>query len=104
MRPGHNPLDMGFSVMTKRTDAVQNGQVRSRAPATERAMQRILRCLTAVPNGNFGVRLPADWTDLAGKGPDSLNENIAASERIAKEPKRVTMLACQKGKIGQRAA
>jgi uncharacterized protein YqgV (UPF0045/DUF77 family) len=83
---------------------MQNGQVRSRAPAAERAMQRILRCLTSVQNGNFGVRLPSDWTDLEGKVADSLNEIIAANERMAKELKRVSTMVGKKGKIGQRAA
>jgi len=78
-----------------------NGQV---VPSTPHFMQRMLKCLTAVQKGTFSVRLPSDWTGLEGKVADSLNEIIAANERMAKELKRVSRMVGKQGKIAQRAA
>ncbi len=67
-------------------------------------MPRMLKCLSAVQNGNFSVRLPSDWTGLEGKVADCLNEIIAANERMARELKRVSRMVGKQGKIAQRAA
>ena len=84
-----------------------DGQLESRdgnAPSPTRCLQRVLKCLTAVQKGTFSVRLPSDWTGLEGKVADSLNEIIAANERMAKELKRVSRMVGKQGKIAQRAA
>src|SRR5437899_12621343 len=90
--------------MTKRIAAERNGQPRVRTHSATQFMRRMLQCLTAVQKGTFSVRLPSDWTGLEGKVADSLNEIIAANERIAKELKRVSRMVGKQGKIGQRAA
>jgi HAMP domain-containing protein/CheY-like chemotaxis protein/signal transduction histidine kinase len=92
---------------TKKTTtnhAQRNGQAMTRTHASGQFMQRMLKCLTAVRKGTFSVRLPSDWTGLEGKVADTLNEIIAANERIAKELKRVSRMVGKQGKIGQRAA
>jgi HAMP domain-containing protein/CheY-like chemotaxis protein/signal transduction histidine kinase len=92
--------------MSKKTAVHTNGKVRERPNqgSTDEAMRRILKCLTAVQKGTFSVRLPSDWTGLEGKVADSLNEIIAANERLAKELRRVSRMVGKQGKIGQRAA
>ena len=70
--------------MTTRSSVSPNGTNGKRAPAPE-LVPRILKCLAAVQDGNFAVRLPSDWTGLEGKVADSLNEIIAANERMARE-------------------
>src|SRR5262245_35513537 len=84
----------------------RNGQRIVTAPSAEtsQALRRILKCLNAVQKGKFSVRLPSDWTGLEGKVADSLNEIIAANERMAKELKRVSRMVGKQGRIAQRAA
>ncbi len=91
--------------MRTKTPFAHNGHGKTRRESTShsQSMRRLLTCLTAVKNGNFSVRLPSDWTGLDGKVADTLNEIIAANERMARELKRVSRTVGKQGKIGERA-
>jgi HAMP domain-containing protein/CheY-like chemotaxis protein len=89
---------------TQRNGTQRNGKFAEPTPSSTMVMRRILRCLTAVQNGNFSVRMPTDWTGLEGKVSDALNEIIAANERMAKELRRVSRMVGKQGRIGQRAS
>jgi hypothetical protein len=41
--------------------------------------------LGALMNGDFAVRLPLDWTGMAGKVADNFNEVVMRNERTAQE-------------------
>ncbi|HLT90141.1 MAG TPA: HAMP domain-containing protein [Woeseiaceae bacterium] len=45
----------------------------------------MLNALQAVRNGDFSVRLPGDWTGVAGKIADTFNEVVAANDHLARE-------------------
>src|SRR5580765_2537811 len=92
--------------MKRQSHFRSNGQQVKSAPAApdNPRLRRILKCLSAVQRGKFSVRLPSDWTGLEGKVADSLNEIIAANERMAKELRRVSRMVGKQGKIAQRAA
>src|SRR5262249_48897139 len=45
----------------------------------------LLAVLSAFKKGNFSVRLPAEWTGIAGRISDTLNDVIELNERMARE-------------------
>jgi hypothetical protein len=52
-------------------------------------LKQLLSALTAFKRGDFSVRLPADWTGLAGKVADTFNDVIAVNERMSRELERI---------------
>lgn len=73
-------------------------------PTDESAAQdkAILNALIAVKNGDFSVRLPAEWTGINGKISDAFNEIVEVSQKFANELGRVGQVVGQEGKISQR--
>src|SRR5215470_13457867 len=64
----------------------------------------LLSVLTAFKKGNFSVRLPVEWTGVAGRISDTLNEVIELNEKMARELERLSRVVGKQGKITQRAA
>src|SRR5467141_2056498 len=67
-------------------------------------LKQLLNALIAFKRGNFSVRLPADWTGLAGKVADTFNEVIAISQRMTQELERIRRVVGKGGRITQRAS
>ncbi|MGE5651440.1 MAG: hypothetical protein ACM34A_14700, partial [Bacillota bacterium] len=44
----------------------------------------LLATLKALKKGDFSVRMPSDWTGLAGKIADTLNDIIETNEQMVK--------------------
>src|SRR3569832_1097926 len=65
-------------------------------------MRVLLATLRAYRNGDFSVRMPADWTGLPGKIADTLNEIIDMSSGTITEFERVAWLVGLLGKVGER--
>src|SRR5213076_2803433 len=65
-------------------------------------LKQFLNALIAFKHGNFSVRLPADWTGLAGKVADTFNEVIAINERMSRELERIGRVVGKEGRISQR--
>src|SRR6266853_1686085 len=65
-------------------------------------LKQLLNALIAFKRGGFSVRLPADWTGLAGKVADTFNEVIAINERMSRELERIGRVVGKEGRIGQR--
>ena len=66
--------------------------------------KQLLAVLTAFRKGNFNVRLRSDLTGIDGKIADTLNDVIELNERLADEPRRVSQVVGDLGRIGQRAS
>src|SRR4051812_12315277 len=64
----------------------------------------LLTALTALKKGNYDVRLPVEWTGVAGKVADTFNEVVALNERMAKELERLSRVVGKEGKLNQRAS
>src|SRR5207245_6935082 len=64
----------------------------------------LLTALTALKRGDFTVRLPLEWTGVAGKVADTFNEVVELNERMAKELDRVSRVVGIEGKLNQRAS
>jgi len=65
-------------------------------------LKQLLVALTAFKRGDFSVRLPEDWTGLAGKVADTFNDVIGANERMSRELERIVRIVGKEGRISQR--
>jgi len=63
----------------------------------------LLQTLVALKKGDFSVRMPDDWTGMAGKIADTLNDVIEQNEKLTRELQRVSRVVGKEGKIAQRA-
>src|SRR5271156_3168530 len=62
----------------------------------------LLSVLSQVSSGDFSVRMPLDWTGVAGKIADRLNDVIAANQTLSGELARVSRVVGKEGKLSQR--
>ncbi len=46
---------------------------------------QLLAALNAFKKGDFSVRLPEEWTGVAGKIADAFNQTVEMNERMAAE-------------------
>ncbi|MBV9618614.1 MAG: HAMP domain-containing protein, partial [Verrucomicrobia bacterium] len=65
-------------------------------------LKQLLNALTSFKRGDFSVRLPAEWTGLAGKVADTFNDVIAINERMSRELDRIGRVVGKEGRISQR--
>ena len=66
--------------------------------------KQVLSALMAFKRGDFSVRLPTEWTGVAGKIADTFNEVLELNEKMARELQRVSRVVGKEGKISQRAS
>src|SRR5215467_1800132 len=81
--------------------AVATGNALSKDSSLDASV--LLTALRAVQKGDFSVRLPLDWTGLAGKVADAFNEVIELNQRLAAELERVSVVVGQSGRLDERA-
>jgi HAMP domain-containing protein/signal transduction histidine kinase/CheY-like chemotaxis protein len=65
-------------------------------------LNALLNALTALKKGRRGVRLPMDWTGIAGKVADAFNDVVELNEQMAGELSRISRVVGKEGKLGQR--
>src|SRR5437016_395617 len=65
-------------------------------------MTALLGALTALKKGQPDVRLPLDWTGVAGKVADAFNAVVELNERMASELARLSRVVGKEGKLSQR--
>src|SRR5207249_4933560 len=82
----------------------KNGSSAAGASGGRLDEKRILVALTALKKGDFSVRLPLEWTGVAGKVADAFNDVIERNERMARELERLSRVVGKEGKIAQRAS
>jgi len=76
----------------------------SRLNGGELDAKQLLSALVAVQRGDFSVRLPDDWTGIAGKIADTFNEIARTNLRMTQELERVGRVVGKEGRITQRAS
>ena len=64
----------------------------------------LLSVLGKVKAGDFTARMPLDWTGVAGKLADGLNEVISYNQALETELARVSQVVGKDGRFSQRAA
>jgi len=65
-------------------------------------LPQLLSALMAYKDGDFSVRLPSDWTGVAGKIADGFNDVVAFNQRLTSETARVSRVVGKEGKLKQR--
>ena len=65
-------------------------------------MAALLHALTALRKGQADVRLPLEWTGVAGKVADAFNEVVEMNELMAAELGRLSKSVGKEGKLSQR--
>src|ERR1700682_3267878 len=64
----------------------------------------LLKVLAEVKSGDFNTRMPLEWTGIAGKIADALNDGLGSNQSLEHELARVSHLAGQEGKLTRRVA
>jgi methyl-accepting chemotaxis protein len=72
--------------------------------AEELDLKLLLQTLMALKKGDFTARMPSDWTGVAGKIADTLNDIIETKEKIVNSVKDVSRVVGREGRLTQRAA
>src|SRR5262245_8763992 len=62
----------------------------------------LLAAMTEFRDGNFSVKLPADYPGVAGKIADIFNEVVTVSQRRAMEVTRVCRVVGKEGRLRER--
>jgi HAMP domain-containing protein/CheY-like chemotaxis protein/signal transduction histidine kinase len=65
-------------------------------------LSQLLYALRAYKEGDFSVRLPSDWTGVAGKIADEFNDIVSFNERLTVDTARVSHSVGKEGKLKQR--
>jgi HAMP domain-containing protein/CheY-like chemotaxis protein/signal transduction histidine kinase len=63
----------------------------------------LLATLMALKKGDFTVRMPSDWTGMAGKIADTLNDIIETKEKMVHVVTDVSRVVGREGRLTQRA-
>ena len=72
------------------------------AAETTLDLREVLRVLQAVKKGDFSTRVSTEYTGIAGKVADALNDVIEMNERLCADLSRVSTVVGKEGKTGQR--
>src|ERR1700687_652656 len=65
---------------------------------------RLLAALRGVRAGDFGVRLPLDWTGVSGDISEVFNEVVELNQQLTREFERISQTVGREGKTEQRAS
>ena len=63
----------------------------------------LLNFLARVHGGDSAARMPLEWTGVAGKIADGLNDVIIANQALETELARVSLVVGTQGELSQRA-
>src|SRR4051794_33945737 len=74
------------------------------AVARDLEPKALLTALAALKKGDFTVRLPMEWTGVAGKIADAFNDVVELNQRMANELDRLSRVVGKEGRITQRAS
>jgi len=83
-------------------DTKSNGQGSASAESKHADLSVILASLQTMRDGDFSVRLPGNWTGLAGKIADTFNDIVTANQQMAMELKRVGQVVGKEGRTRER--
>jgi len=70
--------------------------------SSEARLRRILTSVCEFRDGDFSVRLPADWAGTEGRIAEAFNQTIAHEDRIAHEVARLSLAVGKEGRLQQR--
>ncbi len=68
----------------------------------EARSRQILKAIVAFRDGDFSVRLPADWPGIEGRIAEAFNQTIGREEVISREVRRLSATVGKEGRLKQR--
>jgi hypothetical protein len=80
--------------------AVRPDTIRSDSP--EGRLRQVLVAVVAFRDGDFSVRLPAEWSGTEGRIAEAFNEALAYEDRTAQEVTRLSITVGKEGRLRQR--
>src|SRR3569833_170922 len=63
----------------------------------------LLKILSALKKGDFSTRMPADWSGVAGKIADTVNDIIEMNQQMVESITDVSRVVGQEGRLSHRA-
>src|ERR1700722_4661463 len=102
MKRSAPPVAAGNTPTDGAGNAETNGQRDVRVDVSYADLRIIPPSLQVMRGGDFSVRLPGNWTGLAGKIADTFNEIVTANQQMAKELKRVGQVVGKEGRTRER--
>lgn len=66
-------------------------------------LRQILTAILAFREGDFSVRLPADWSGIEGRVAEAFNQTISQEDRIAQEISGLSELVGKEGRLKRRS-
>src|ERR1700748_1207337 len=70
--------------------------------AAEARSRQLLTAMMAFRDGDFSVRLPADWPGMDGRIAEAFNQSVAHEGRISREVARLSVTVGKEGRLKQR--
>src|ERR1700685_3160619 len=64
--------------------------------------RQLLKAMLAFRDGDFSVRLPADWPGMEGRIAEAFNQSVAYEGRISREAARLSVTVGKEGRLKQR--
>src|SRR5665213_1089053 len=92
------------SASRKKFSTAHNGNGKTTGgddPAATRSRQ-LLMAMVAFRDGDFSVRLPADWPGADGRIAEAFNQSLAHEGRISREVARLSVTVGTEGRLKQR--
>src|ERR1700712_2552211 len=87
----------------KKFSATDNGHGKTTAGDAAPARSRqLLMAMLAFRDGDFSVRLPADWPGVDGRIAEAFNQSLAHEGRISREVARLSVTVGKEGRLKQR--
>jgi HAMP domain-containing protein/CheY-like chemotaxis protein/signal transduction histidine kinase len=77
-------------------------ELRAFRAASEARSLQMLSAMAAFRDGDFSVRMPADWTGTEGRIADAFNHALAQDDRISREASRLSASVGKEGRLKQR--
>ena len=64
--------------------------------------RQLLKAIVAFRDGEFSVRLPADWAGIDGRIAEAFNQTIDHEDRLSREVTRLSVTVGKEGRLKQR--
>jgi len=77
-------------------------ELRASREAAEARLRQMLTAMTACRDGDFSVRLPADWEGTEARIAEAFNHALAHDDRISREVGRLSTSVGKEGRLKQR--
>jgi HAMP domain-containing protein/signal transduction histidine kinase/DNA-binding response OmpR family regulator len=72
--------------------------------SAEARLRQVLKAFVAFRDGDFSVRLPADWPGIDGRIAEAFNQTIGREETITREVRRLSVTVGKEGRLKQRVS